>query len=241
MELRLTMSNGESMLLVLGIPILLLVFFGSVDLLPTDQVADEPIDFLVPGVLALSVMSTAFVNLAIATGFDRHYGVLKRLGATPLTRSELLAAKTATLLIVELIQFAAIIGIGFALGWPPETVGPASSILVAAAGAILATIGFAGLALLLAGSLSGLVVLAAANAIYLVLLLMSGLVFPLEEFAEPVRQVVRLLPSTALGEITHGAMRAETGTPALAWFVLAAWAVIGPAAAARWFRWSPAN
>ena len=44
----------------------------------------EPVDFLVPGVLALAVMSTAMVSLGIATGFERRYGVLKRLGSTPL-------------------------------------------------------------------------------------------------------------------------------------------------------------
>lgn len=240
MELRLTLSNGESLLLVLGIPLLLLFFFGTVDILPTDDVVADPIDFLVPGVLALAIMSTAFVNLAITTGFDRHYGVLKRLGTTPLTRAELLAAKTITLVIVESIQFIAIIGAGLALGWPHGDVGVVSAVAVSTVAALLATVAFSGLGFLLAGSSSGLVVLAAANAIYLVLLLASGLIFPLEEFGSAVRSLVRLLPSTALGEITHGAMREGATVPQRAWIVLAAWAMAAPTAASRRFRWTPA-
>jgi ABC-2 type transport system permease protein len=112
-------------------------------------------------------------------------------------------------------------------------------VLLAATAAALATVGFAGLGFLLAGAGSGLMVLAAANAIYLVLLLVSGLVFPLEEFASGVRSVVRLLPSTALGEIIHGAMRTTADAPTRAWLVLAVWAVVGPVVASRVFRWSP--
>ncbi len=239
MELRLTLSNGESLLLILGIPILLLVFFGTVDVLPTDSVTDDPVDFLVPGVLALAIMSTSFVNLAISTGFDRHYGVLKRLGTTPLTRIELLSAKTITLVIVELLQFVAIIGVGTGLGWPSDGGAVVGAIAISAVGAILATVAFAGLGFLLAGASSGLAVLAAANAIYLVLLLASGLVFPLEEFTSPIRATVRLLPSTALGEITHGTMRDSTDVAGQAWIVLGAWAVMAPAVASRLFRWTP--
>src|ERR671912_2973307 len=103
LELTVLARNGESLLLTLGIPILLLLFFANVDVLPIDG---DPIDFLAPGVLALAVLSTAFVNLAIAVGFEREYGVLKRLGSTPLGRPRLLAAKTITVLAVETVQVA---------------------------------------------------------------------------------------------------------------------------------------
>ena len=55
--------------------------------------------------LALAVMSTSFTSLAIATGFERRYGVLKRLGASPLPRSGLLAGKVGALLLVEVLQW----------------------------------------------------------------------------------------------------------------------------------------
>lgn len=239
MELRLTATNAESILLIAGIPILLLVFFGTIDVLPTDSVTESPIDFLVPGVLALAVMSTAFVNLAISTGFDRHYGILKRLGATPLTRLELLAAKTATLIAIETIQFVVIVLVGASLGWRGTGIDVAVSLLVVAAAALLATVAFAGLGFLLAGWFSGMVVLAAANATYIVLLLGSGMIFPLEEFSAPIRTIAKLLPSTALAEISHGALRPDASVPSQAWLVLALWAIVAPVVASRRFQWSP--
>ncbi len=51
------------------------------------ELAHAAVDVFTPGVLALAVMSTAFTSLAIATGFERRYGVIKRLGASPLPRS----------------------------------------------------------------------------------------------------------------------------------------------------------
>src|SRR4051794_8996656 len=99
-----TLRRGESVLLTLGIPVLLLVFFSLVDVLPTDSATKDPVDFLAPGILALAVMSTAMVGLAIATGFERGDGVLKRLGSTPLGRPALLTAKTVGILAVELVQ-----------------------------------------------------------------------------------------------------------------------------------------
>ena len=135
-----TLRRGESVLLTLGIPVLLLVFFSLVDVLPTGR--KHPVDFLAPGVLALAVMSTAMVGLGIATGFERQYGVLKRLGTTPLGRPTLLAAKTTAILAVELVQVAVLVPIALALGW--HAGGNAALALVAV---LLATAGFAGLGL----------------------------------------------------------------------------------------------
>ncbi|NED78883.1 ABC transporter permease, partial [Streptomyces sp. SID11233] len=73
--------------------------------------------FLTPGVLALAVMSTAFTGQAIATGFERRYGVLKRLGASPLPRWALMTAKTLSVLVTEVLQVVLLTVIAFALGW----------------------------------------------------------------------------------------------------------------------------
>ena len=118
-ELVLTARRGESVLLTIGIPLLVLGFFSAVDVIPTGD-ADDPVDVLAPGVLALAIMSTAMVQLAIGTAFERQYGVLKRLGATPLTRPQLLAAKIAAVVCVELVQVALVIGLALALGWNPR-------------------------------------------------------------------------------------------------------------------------
>src|SRR2546426_1054723 len=116
-ETVLTLRRGESLIVTLGIPVGILAFFGTVDLVDTGF--KDPLDFLVPGVLALAVMSTAMVSLGIATGFERRYGVLKRLGPTPLGRSGLLTAKTLTVVGVEALQALVLIATGVVLGWSP--------------------------------------------------------------------------------------------------------------------------
>src|SRR5688572_27494558 len=144
-EVGMTLRRGESLLLALGIPVLLLVFFSVVDVLPTNT--EDPVDFLAPGVLALAVMSTAMVGLGIATGFERQYLVLKRLGTTPLGRPVLLAAKTLAVVTVELIQVAVLVPVALALGWRPD--GGVGTALLAV---VLGTVAFAGLGLLMAGT-----------------------------------------------------------------------------------------
>jgi ABC-2 type transport system permease protein len=229
LELSLLARNGESLLLTLGIPLLLLAFFASVDVLPIDG---EPIDFLAPGVLALAVLSTSFANLAISTGFEREYGVLKRLGATPLGRPRLLAAKTIAVAVVQLVQIAALWLLALALDWDPSV-----DVAPFVAAVVLGTVAFAGLGLCLAGSCRALVALAAANGLFIVLLLLSGMVIPLEELPDPVRAVARALPSGALAEAVRGSLTAGIEVPGRAWLVLATWAVAAPALATRLFRW----
>lgn len=229
-ELTLTARRGESVLLILGIPVLLLVFFSAVDVLPIDT--EDPVDFLAPGILALAVMSTAMVGLGIATGFERSYGVLKRLGSTPLGRPALLAAKTTAVAAVEIVQFVVLVAVAVALGWRPD-----GNVLLAVAAVVLGTVAFAGIGLAMAGTLSGELNLAAANGLYLVLLLLGGMVIPLDELPGPLRAVARLLPSGALSDAMHGAFSAGGDVPARAWLVLGAWAVAAPLVAARTFRW----
>jgi ABC-2 type transport system permease protein len=230
-ETTLSLRRGESLLLTLGIPVGLLVFFSVVDVLPID--ADDPVDFLAPGVLALAVMSTAMVNLAIATGFERQYLVLKRLGATPLGRSRLLAAKTLAIAAVLVVQVVVLVGVALGLGWDPDWGG----VPAALAGIVLATVAFAGLGLLMAGALRAEVTLALANGLYLVLLLLGGMVIPLDELPGAVEAVAKLLPAAALAEVLGGALTPGAGIPGRAWVVLLAWAVAAPLAAARTFRW----
>ncbi|MEJ7585114.1 MAG: ABC transporter permease [Acidimicrobiales bacterium] len=230
MELILTLRRGESVLLTIAIPVLLLGFFSTVDVLPTGT--EDPVDFLFPGVLALSVMSTAMVSLAIATGFERQMGVLKRLGATPLTRPQLLAAKIIAILVIEGLQVGILLLEAVALGWRSTGV----RLAVAAAAMVLGTVGFAGLGMVMAGTLPALTTLAAANGLYLVLLLLGGMIVPLSELPAALEAVAKVLPSGALSEATHGAL-SSAGVPGWAWTALAAWAVTGPAAAAWCFRW----
>ncbi|HET7487553.1 MAG TPA: ATP-binding cassette domain-containing protein [Acidimicrobiales bacterium] len=229
-EVSMTLRRGESVLLALGIPVLLLVFFSLVDVLPTGT--KEPVDFLAPGILALAVMSTAMVGLAIATGFEREYVVLKRLGTTPLRRGELLAAKTGGVLAVLAVQVAVLLPVALLLGW--DAGGSAALAVVAI---LVATVGFAGIGLVMAGTMPALTTLAAANGLYLVLLLMGGMVIPVAKLPAPMRAVARALPAAALSEALHGAFSEMATVPTHAWVVLLVWAVAAPVAAALTFRW----
>ncbi len=231
-EVVMTLRNGESLLLALGIPVLLLVFFSLVDVLPTPAGTRDPVDFLAPGILALATMSTGLVNLAIATGFQRGYGVLKRLATTPLSRPGLLAAKIVAVLVVEIVQVAVLVAVAVALGWRP------SSAVAAAAVAVLAgTVAFSGLGLLLAGALKPELTLALANGLYLVLLLLGGMVVPLDSLPDLLRTVAEVLPAAALSDALRASLGDGAAVPTRAWLVLTAWAVAAPAAAAATFRW----
>jgi ABC-2 type transport system permease protein len=229
LEARTLLRNGEQLLLTLIIPVLLLTAFS---LEPLVQVG---VDFLVPGIIALAVLSTAFTSQAIATGFERRYGVLKRLGATPLSRSGLIAAKTVTVVAVELGQAVIIAGVGLALGWRPHA-SPLAVLWVAVL-VLLGTAAFSGLALLLAGTLRAEATLAVANLIYLVLLGIGGIIFPLTRFPAPVRPVLTLLPSGALSDGLHAVLQQAATAPLRDAAVLVLWAVAGIALAARVFRW----
>ena len=237
-ECTLTLRNKESLLLTLGIPVALLVFFSTVDVLPLDDAlrpGQEAVDVLAPGVLALAIMSMAMTGLAIATGFERSYGVLKRLGTTPLGRPRLLAAKIAGVVAVEVVQAAVLVPVGLALGWSPSL-----SLLPLVGAVVLGTTAFAGLGLWMAGTLRAEITLALANGLYLLLLLVGGFLIPLTELPDPMRWVAQALPASALADLVVAAFDGTSG-PGRAWLVLGLWALAMPAVAARTFAWSPAR
>lgn len=231
-ELGLSLRQGEQLLVSIGIPLLLLVFFSLVDVLPRPDGVDDPIDFLAPGILALAIMSTAMVSLGIGTGFERQYGVLKRLGVTPLGRPRLMAAKITMVLCIEAIQIAILVPTSLALGWEPTW-----SAALALPAYLFGTAAFAGIGLLMAGTLRGTVTLAAANGLYIVLLLLGGMIIPLSELPDPVATVAGLLPAGALAQTLGAAFTPDASAGAQAWIVLIIWAVGAPIAAGRLFRW----
>jgi len=233
LETRTLLRNGEQLLLVLVIPVLLLIGFGEGSFISIGT--RSRVNFLVPGIIALAIMSTAFTSQAIATGFERRYGVLKRLGATPLSRVGLIAAKTCTVIAVEAGQAAIIVGAGYALGWHPHgtAAGIAWAVLLAAAG----TAALSGLALLMAGTLRAEATLAAANLVYVVLLGVGGVLFSLTKFPHAAQGPLKLLPSGALSDGLRTVLGGSTGLPVRDLFVLVVWAVVGIGLAARYFRW----
>lgn len=233
-ELTLSLRNGEQLLVSLVIPVLLLVFFSSVDVLPLPEGVDEPLDFLTPGILALAVMSSAMVSLGIGTGFERQYGVLKRLGSTPLGRPRWVAAKIAMVLVLLVLQVVVLVAVALVLGWSPSGSPP-----LAVPAVVLGAFAFGGVGLVLAGTLRGTVNLAATNGLYLVLLLFGGMVIPLDELPGPLAGVARLLPAGALSDVLQHALRDGAPGMTTAWLVLVVWALAAPLLAARVFRWEP--
>jgi ABC-2 type transport system permease protein len=233
-ETYMTLRRGETLLLTVGIPVVFLIFFTTVHVVSTP--GQKRVDFLVPGILSLAVMSTAMVSLGIATGFERGYGVLKRLGATPLGRPRLLGAKVTTILLVEALQALVLVAVGLGLGFSPGGPGTADA-GAAVALVLLATAAFAGIGLLMAGTLRAEVNLAAANGLYLVLLLLGGMVVPLSSLPSGLASFARLLPAAALSTGLHATLGIGAVVPARSWIVLAVWAVAAPCAAALTFRW----
>ena len=230
LETKMLLRNGEQLLLTVVIPTLLLVLFSAVDIVDTGD--GKAVDFLAPGILALAVMSTAFTGQAIATGFERRYGVLKRLGASPLPRWGLMAAKTLSVLVTEVLQIVLLTVIAFALGWSPHG-NPFAVLLLL----VLGTAAFSGLGLLMAGTLKAEATLAAANLVYLLLLVLGGVIFPLTEFPGAAASVLELLPISALSDGLRDVLQHGAGMPWGDLGILAVWAVLGLGAAAKFFRW----
>ncbi len=230
-ELTVMARNGEQLLLLVGIPVLLLVFFSQIDILPTQGLT--AVAFLVPGILALAVMSTAMVSLGIATGFERSYGVLKRLGTTPLGTRRLVLAKVVATCIVESAQLALLVVVGIALGWRPVD----TNWFAATAAVVLGTTCFAGIGLTLAGRLRAEVNLAAQNGLYLVLLLLGGIIVPNDELPKVVRSLAEWLPSNALSELLRSAFNGyEIVVRSIV--VLLVWSVATCTLATIYFKWS---
>lgn len=231
-EVSMTVRRGETLLLTIGIPVLLLLFFSLTHV--TASPDQHRVDFIAPGILALCVLSTSLVALSIATGFERSSGVLRRLHVTPLGQRRLIGAKISGVLVTEAIQVVVLCAVALLLKWRPDGgfVGALDVVLAL----LLGTVGFAGIGLALAGRLRAEVNLAASNGLYLVLLLLSGIVVPLSSMPSVVRKIVIALPSGAMAEALHRVL-GQGLTPTRAdWLSLAAWAIVAPLLAARTFR-----
>ncbi|MFD3811276.1 ABC transporter permease [Rhodococcus sp. NPDC058639] len=229
MELKLLLRNGEQLLLTMFIPVTLLI---GLTLLPIADLGEDRAARVLPAVMMVAIMSTAFTGQAIAVGFDRRYGALKRIGATALPKWGIIAGKSGAVGIVVVLQSILLGGIGVALGWRPTAVG----LLVGAVVIALGTVMFATLGLLLGGTLRAEIVLALANIVWFVLLGIGSIVLLDDVVPDAVLHVVRLVPSGALTLALDTAVAG--GVDWLSIAVLVVWTAIGGAAAVRWFRFT---
>ena len=229
-ELTVMIRNGEQLLLLVVIPVMLLVFFSQTDFLSTS--GENKIDFLLPGILSLAVISTAMVSLGIATGFERSYGVLRRLGTTPLGTRRLVAAKMSAICIIEIAQLVMLIVVGLLLGWNPNRINLLQILLFL----ILGTTCFAGIGLTLAGRLRAEVNLAAQNGLYLVFLLLGGIFVESDELPATLSQISAFSPSSLLSGLLRDSFN---NTVVLADAIaLSAWTIAACALAVTSFKWS---
>jgi ABC-2 type transport system permease protein len=231
MELTLTMRRGENVLVTIVVPVVLLVFFASLGLVPATPVA--PLDYLVPGILALAIISTGMVNLGIATAYERYYGVLKRLGGSPLPRWGLLLAKALSILGLELAQLVILLGVAVVgYGWHPRVVSA-----LAVGGLVLGTLAFSAIGLAMAGTLRAEATLAIANGLYLLFLLVGDVLLPLDHLPPLLRPIAALLPAAALSDTLRSAFTGAPALPLAAVATLLAWAVISTVVVTTRFRW----
>lgn len=227
-ELVLASRRGEALLVTLAVPPALLVFFASGPLLPTG--GEAPVAFLLPGMIALAVMGAAMVSLGIGTAYERHYGVLKRLGALPGSRVTLVVAKTLAVLVVEVVQVAVLVVVAVLLDWTP-----AGDPLAVGLALVLGTAAFAGIGLLLAGALRAEVTLALTNGLFLAFLLLGGIVVPASHLPGVLADLAPWLPAAALSD----ALREGLSGPRLelaSTVLLASWGLLGLLGAALTFR-----
>ncbi|MHB1087216.1 MAG: ABC transporter permease [Acidimicrobiales bacterium] len=231
-EVRMNIRRGETLLLTIGIPVLLLVFFSLTHV--TTSPTPQRIDFMAPGILALCILSTSLVALSIATGFERSFGVLRRLHVTPLGQRRLIAAKVSGVLVTEAIQVVVLSLVALALRWHPH--GGVRGALEVLALLILGSAGCAGIGLLLAGRLRAEVNLAASNGLYLILLLLSGIVVPVTSLPGFIQKIVVGLPSGAMADGLHRVLGQGIHPSGADWLSLVVWAVLAPLLAARTFR-----
>src|SRR5205085_12134450 len=230
-ELLLTLRRGENILITLIVPVILLIFFTSLNIAPA--VNGHAVNFLLPGILALAVMAAGMVNLGIATAYERYYGVLKRLGGSPLPRSGLIIAKVISILILEVVQVILLVSVAIILyGWQPT----GSPLLVLLAMG-LGTVTFAALGLAMAGALRAEITLAGANALFLLFVLLGGGILPLSHLPVPVAAIAQFLPAAAFTQALQATMSNGTAFPGSALVVLAVWAVAVLVIAIRTFQW----
>jgi ABC-2 type transport system permease protein len=226
MEARLTARRGENLLAMVGVPVAVLLFLGAVVLAPGS------VDRVLPGTLAIAIVASGLVNLGIATAYERGYGVLKRLGGSPLGRPGLIAAKVAVVMVIAAVQVLGLLVVATLLGWHPRDV----SVIGLAVTTVVGAAAFAGFGLAIAGTLRPEAALVLANVLFLLALGFGGAIVPIGDLPTPIPDVVRFSPVGALADTFAAAL--GNGTPIAAPFgILLFWAVLADVFAARTFRW----
>ena len=230
-ELLLTARRGENVLVTLIMPLLFLVFFTSLNIVPVPN--EKAVNFLLPGILAVAIIAAGMVNLGIATAYERYYGVLKRLGSSPLSRTSLIIAKIISILILEIVQVTVLAGVAILFyGWQPAGSVPLTLLTIA-----LGTVTFASFGLAMAGALRAEATLAGANALFMIFLLIGGGILPLNRLPPFLADIAQVLPAAPLAQALQATMNNGSPFPAIQLLTLVIWAIIILIVAIRTFKW----
>lgn len=229
-ELRITLRNGEQLLLAFLIPLAALI---GMTLVTVGDLPEPRVDTVTPGIMALALMSAAFTSQAIITGFDRRYGVLKALAATGFPRWLLLGAKCLATFVIVAVQLALLAAVAvLALDWHPRG-NPVWVLLLV----LLGIAAFIGLALLLGGTMRAEAVLGIANLVWLVLVGVGGVIIPLSQSPHWLQVVGELTPAGALSNGLRAVLTDGAEPGAMNVVILATWALIGWLGTVRYLRW----
>ena len=214
---------------------------GRIDLLSSNErhvreAGSRYIDFVVPGLLGMTIMGGGIWGLGFSIVDQRRRNLLKRLVATPMSRAEYLASYLISRLVLLAIEGLVLLGASLLLFGVPLRGGPGPVALIM----IVAALAFGGLGLLIAArpttieGVSGLM-----NLTMLPMWVLSGVFFSSENFPRVIQPFIKILPLTATNDALRASMLRGVPLPAL-WpqmLVLAAWMIVCFAVALRIFRW----
>jgi ABC-2 type transport system permease protein len=233
--------NPQSRFFTLALPIVFLVIFVSVFGNDTLKNGVKASTYYVPGISALAVIASSFLNLVIAITAQRESGVLKRRRATPVPAWVLIAGRTLTAVVISLAVMTVLLLIGrFAYGvkLPTHTI-PGVAIT-----AIIGSIAFCCLGYALSTTISSEdAAQPMVQAITLPLYFISGVFIPNLNLPSWLRDVAKFFPVQHLAAGLHRAFEPTTTGSGIVWSdlgVLALWAAVGLAVALRRFTWTPA-
>ena len=235
--------NPASAFFTFAFPLMFLVIFTTLfgedtSTLPGGKEVSNS-TYYTSSILAFSVITACFTNIAIGVSFSRDQGILKRVRGTPLPASSYLLGKVLNAIVVMLLLVAIVSAFGalfYDVDLPTDTI-PALVVTLIVGAASFSALGLAVTALVPNAEAAPAVI----NAIILPLLFISGVFIPLDQAPDwlarladffPIKHFVEAVFSSFLG-IT------ETGLEGGDLLIVAAWGVAGLVLAIRFFTWEP--
>lgn len=203
---------------------------------PVARVGSRYIDWLVPGLLGMNIMSTGLWGVGFSIVQARTKKLLKRLVATPMSKAHYLLSHVLSRLLFLALEVVVIIGFAW-LFFDVKVHGALGSL---AALALVGALSFGGLGLLLASrartieAVSGLM-----NLVMLPMWVLSGVFFASTNFPDSMQPFIRVLPLTALNDALRGIVNEGLSLAAVAgeMAILTAWGIVSFVLSLRLFRW----